>query len=831
MSHKNCPKRLKNRIFSLLFIIPVLTFFVAFLLSDTIYAQTAEEISLQGKIVRNDTGYEGLNVVNGTPSCVTASNPDGCDFQVKYYDAATSGTLEYTEEFTNVEIGDYGGVFNLSLGSVTGSGNYSSLEDLLKNESTIYIQIEFAPGGSQVYSEVFSRTPLNASAYSIRSKYAEGSVNDAFKFYDASSVSSTVEGSVYYDSDDNELKLYNGSAWVSVGNAGASAWGTSDVSSFNHGGYLASGGIGTFDNFTLDTDDDRLSINVDQPEGGLSVYSSYGSGSAWPLVSFKADHSSFDTTLLELTQDGSGDILLAKSDSNDVFQIDNFGDMHLALNGVGYWEPFESMPTEAGGQLNPNGSGVTKEGCLYNVSGSLYWDSDCTGTSPTTLTGGSTLWTDGGTFTYLTDTAEDLVLGASTTTNAPFFFDVSQKRLGIGTGTPQAAIDIAGASSTITNTSGDITITPAEDLYIDGSVGIGTDSPVYDLEIVSTGSAVLRLTSGTDEDTRLYLKGDTEWVFQNDGDGSLGTADYFHIRDTTAGASRMVFDTSGNVGIGTASPSAKLDLQGTIDSVQLSVKGFTTQSNNIIEVTKSDDSDLLTLSNTGLLSLSGDFQGGSNNSYDIGSTSTRWKDVYTQGQLDIGANGDSGSIRYNTTNDELEFSNDGSTWIAMAGATKTDTLSAEYPGAVLAADGTANVGAMTSDAEGSSSDSMNYYEWTSSETTLQDYDVRLRFTIPHDFSSWGTNAFTLNFATEANSSTNNKVDIYVYEENSGTVDDSSTNQYSSSAGVWKTTTIQGADLGDCNAAGETCVIFLRMYSANDNYVRVGDIDVNYNRKL
>jgi hypothetical protein len=229
--------------------------------------------------------------------------------------------------------------------------------------------------------------------------------------------------------------------------------------------------------------------------------------------------------------------------------------------------------------------------------------------------------------------------------------------------------------------------------------------------------------------------------------------------------------------------------------------------------------------------LSGDFQGGTNNAYDIGSTSTRWKDVYTQGSISVGANGDSGSIRYNTTNDELEFTNDGSNWIPLGDLTVTEVLSAEYAGAVMAADGSSNTGSMTSDAEGSTSNSMNYYEWNSSETGLQDYDVRLRYTIPSDFDSWATNAFTLNFATEANSSTNNKVDIYVYLESSGTIDDSSTGQYSSSAGVWTTTNIQGADLGDCNAAGETCLLLIRMYSANDSYTRIGDIDVNYNRKL
>ncbi|MDD3474797.1 MAG: hypothetical protein PHP08_02760, partial [Candidatus Dojkabacteria bacterium] len=166
----------------------------------------------------------------------------------------------------------------------------------------------------------------------------------------------------------------------------------------------------------------------------------------------------------------------------------------------------------------------------------------------------------------------------------------------------------------------------------------------------------------------------------------------------------------------------------------------------------------------------------------------------------------------------------------MASASKTVTLSAEYPGAVLAADGSSNTGFMTSDAEGTTYDSMNYYEWSSSETSLQDYDVRLRFTIPSDFAAWGTDAFTFNLSTESGSSSDNKVDFYLYEESSATVDDSSIGRYMP-AGTWGTTTLQGADLGDCNAAGETCLILIRMYSANDYYTRIGDIDINYNRKF
>jgi hypothetical protein len=200
------------------------------------------------------------------------------------------------------------------------------------------------------------------------------------------------------------------------------------------------------------------------------------------------------------------------------------------------------------------------------------------------------------------------------------------------------------------------------------------------------------------------------------------------------------------------------------------------------------------------------------------------------GTLSLG--GDGAGARYNTTDNVMEFSNDGTTWVQLGDDTRKVTLSAEYAGAVLTADGTDNVGTMTSDNTGSGSNSMNYYEWNSSAVALNDYDVRVRFTLPSDFNGWGTTGgVTFNLATESTSSTNNKVDMYIYKEGSGTIDGTSATNVSASAGVWKTATIAGTDLNECAAVGDVCVIILRMSSLSDNYVRVGDIAVTYNRSL
>ena len=69
-----------------LIILPAgLVFFFAFFSLKPILADSTNTLNLQGKIVRNDTGYEGLNVTPGSPTCVVdGSANDTCDFRVRY---------------------------------------------------------------------------------------------------------------------------------------------------------------------------------------------------------------------------------------------------------------------------------------------------------------------------------------------------------------------------------------------------------------------------------------------------------------------------------------------------------------------------------------------------------------------------------------------------------------------------------------------------------------------------------------------------------------------------------------------------------------------------
>ncbi|MGA9637025.1 MAG: hypothetical protein WBQ70_00835, partial [Flavobacterium sp.] len=147
--------------------------------------------------------------------------------------------------------------------------------------------------------------------------------------------------------------------------------------------------------------------------------------------------------------------------------------------------------------------------------------------------------------------------------------------------------------------------------------------------------------------------------------------------------------------------------------------------------------------------------------------------------------------------------------------------SAEYAGGVLMADGSNNTGVMTSDNTGAP-DWMNFYQWSSGQTDVQDYDVILRFTVPNDFVSWDT--IPIQIFYQADAGTN--LSINVYDSSGGVLQTLGTN----TSATWA-----NADITAVTAltAGSTGIIVMKLSSKASgtigDKIRIGDIILNYKK--
>jgi hypothetical protein len=150
-----------------------------------------------------------------------------------------------------------------------------------------------------------------------------------------------------------------------------------------------------------------------------------------------------------------------------------------------------------------------------------------------------------------------------------FVYDKATHRLGVGTSTPVATLQVSGSLIVSTTSRG----STSPSLYVgnDGKVGIGTSSPQDDLNIVGTNGLSLNNGLGNPFRYRIVPTVDQQYL-----DMGYWVSGAWYPPAYAAPTIRMRFD--GIVGIRTYSPTATLDVNGTIsasDAIQISGSSLT----------------------------------------------------------------------------------------------------------------------------------------------------------------------------------------------------------------------------------------------------------------
>ncbi len=155
------------------------------------------------------------------------------------------------------------------------------------------------------------------------------------------------------------------------------------------------------------------------------------------------------------------------------------------------------------------------------------------------------------------------------------------------------------------------------------------------------------------------------------------------------------------------------------------------------------------------------------------------------------------------------------------------TYHAGFEGASYQGDASDNVGQLHVDHD--NANDRNYYLWSSSLASLQDYDIILLVTLPTDFVRWKDNQLKLTYRSTSADANDNQLDIAVFDTNGSPV---SLSGSSLSAGQnlvgtsWATEQIEWTGTPTWTA-GQDFLIKLKVQAKNDKQMHVGDLIWQY----
>ncbi len=151
------------------------------------------------------------------------------------------------------------------------------------------------------------------------------------------------------------------------------------------------------------------------------------------------------------------------------------------------------------------------------------------------------------------------------------------------------------------------------------------------------------------------------------------------------------------------------------------------------------------------------------------------------------------------------------------------TLHPQYADASYSADGVDNVGQLS--VVNDPVTLKNSYLWTSTRSTLQDYDVVLRLTLPTQFTHWKVSPISFLYKSSSADSSVTKMDVSVYDTagNPVTLTGTSTNLANTS---WTTQTLDFSGTPTWTPGG-TVGIRLKLSAKDNGQIQLGDLLTKY----
>lgn len=166
--------------------------------------------------------------------------------------------------------------------------------------------------------------------------------------------------------------------------------------------------------------------------------------------------------------------------------------------------------------------------------------------------------------------------------------------------------------------------------------------------------------------------------------------------------------------------------------------------------------------------------------------------------------------------------------------TKRITLTPEYAGGAIMADGAANTGAMTSDNTNAAGTKFrNFYKWANTQGTVQDYDIWISVPIPNDFSAMAATP-TLSIDTYSSDLTNGTVLVTVYDSQATPVADCTDVAFTPTGVIntWETKTATTClDTGTYTAGGVMTIKIHLTAAATTGVTQVSTVTFDYLSKF